>query len=198
MTARKNDISGLTAFQSSDVAIMSAGRSSFRKISPARDVWLPATPTHTPISRSAAIALAERLRLSCTSAPRALGGQVKAGPEVLERLPVIHPERDHSAEHRRERMPGHTQPVRPRPVLPRLVNKRLAHIEHNRTDHPGILRSALTANGLAGGERPASRLAGHRTLSGRHAIIGCPFGRISPERTPDVQGGTQAEPGKTA
>ena len=52
------------------------------------------------------IALAERLRLSCTSAPRALGGQVKAGPEVLERLPVIHPERDHSAEHRRERMPG--------------------------------------------------------------------------------------------
>ena len=35
---------------------MSAGRSSFRKIPPARDGWFPATPTHTPISRSAAMA----------------------------------------------------------------------------------------------------------------------------------------------
>lgn len=84
MTARTNDASGMTALQSWDVAIMSAGRSSFRRISPARDVWLPATL----ISRSAAVAgrasgyqitLAERLRLSC-SARRALGAQRHAWP----------------------------------------------------------------------------------------------------------------------
>ena len=38
-------------------------------------------------------------------------------------------------------MPGHAKPVSPRPVLPCLVNKRLAHIEHNRIDHPRILRA---------------------------------------------------------
>jgi hypothetical protein len=31
----------------------SAGKSSSRSSFPARDVWLPATPTHTPISRKA-------------------------------------------------------------------------------------------------------------------------------------------------
>jgi hypothetical protein len=41
---------------------------------------------------------------------------------VLEGLPVVPAAGDHRAEHRRERVPGHAQPVGPGPVLARLVN----------------------------------------------------------------------------
>ena len=57
---RKNPGSGLPTPQSSEVAIMSAGRSRARRMLPARAVWFPAIPTHRPSSRSRFSAAAHR------------------------------------------------------------------------------------------------------------------------------------------
>ena len=50
-TWAKNPGSGFDTPQSSDVAIMSAGRSSDRRMPPARTVWFPAIPTQSGSSR---------------------------------------------------------------------------------------------------------------------------------------------------
>ncbi len=67
--------------------------------------------------------------------------QVEPWPELLERLAVVAPLRDDRPEHRREGVPWHPQPVRPRPVLPGLVYKTLAHVEYHRTNHAPQVRA---------------------------------------------------------
>lgn len=85
--------------------------------------------------------------------------QIKAGAEDLEGLAVVPALSDHSAEHRREGVPGHSQPISLRAVLARLVYQALTDIENHSSDHDeqgrtvGAVRlmrglSALSAPGL--------------------------------------------------
>src|SRR5205823_14815291 len=81
------------------------------------------------------VGLTERLRLTQISTALTLNMQIKTGPKVLKSLPIVPATGDHRAEHRRERVPRHTQPVCPRPVLPALVHDGLANVEEHSPDH---------------------------------------------------------------
>ena len=76
--------------------------------------------------------IGERLRLASCRPPLTFHAEVKSRLEVLERLPVVPASRDDRAEHSGERVTGHTQPVSPRAVLPRLIDECLANIEKHR------------------------------------------------------------------
>ena len=101
----------------------------------------------------------EVLRLARLSPLLPLFVQIKAGAEDLEGLAVVPALSDHSAEHRREGVPGHSQPISLRAVLARLVYQALTDIENHSSDHDeqgrtvGAVRlmrglSALSAPGL--------------------------------------------------
>ena len=62
-------------------------------------------------------------------------------------------------------MPWHPQPIRPRPVLPGLVNKTLAHVEYHRTNHaPQVRRFGATGEAAPG--TPVVSVVGGSALSG--------------------------------
>ena len=62
-----------------------------------------------------------------------LHGHIPVGPEDPQRLSVIElAARDDRAADREERQPRDPEPVRPRRPRPRLVDDRLADIEHDR------------------------------------------------------------------
>ena len=81
------------------------------------------------------VILAEPLRLASIRASLALLIEVKPRLEHLERFSVVQTLGDHRAEHGDESMARNAQPVRPGAVLPGLVHKGLADIEHNSLDH---------------------------------------------------------------
>ena len=56
----------------------------------------------------------------------------------VEGLRVVAPGSGHRAQDRRERMPGHADPIGPCRELARVVQQRLTDIEHHRLDHSGL------------------------------------------------------------
>ena len=128
---------------------MSAGRPRSRRRPPARAVWFPAMPTHRPVFAEPGqrgphirvqVLVPEPLRLALIGTLLPGLVQVESRLEDLEGLPVVLAARDDRAEHRREHMTRNTQPVSPRPVLPRLIHQAFADIENDSTDHAATLR----------------------------------------------------------
>jgi hypothetical protein len=62
-----------------------------------------------------------------------LDRQVEPGSEVLEGVTVVVAEGDDRAEHGREGMPRHPEPVCPCTILGRLVDERLTDVKDDRT-----------------------------------------------------------------
>jgi hypothetical protein len=69
------------------------------------------------------------LPASARQAP--LGLQIETGSKDLKYVPVVLAARDHRAEHRREGVARHIEPVGPRLVLGGLVDEGLADIEYD-------------------------------------------------------------------
>ena len=133
---------------------MSAGRPRLPQDACPRDRLIPgdADPQARPHEARASagphiriqIILPEPLRLARLSPllPRLI--QIKPRLEHLERLPVIQAAGDDRPEDRREHMTRDTQPVSPRPVLPRLIHQAFTNIEDHSTDHAATLRQHLS------------------------------------------------------
>src|SRR5215216_3247991 len=79
-------------------------------------------------------------------AAEALDRQVEPGSEVLEGVTVVVAEGDDRAEHCREGMPRHPEPVCPRPILGRLVDERLTDVKDDGTQGRCGLLSLLQRN----------------------------------------------------
>ena len=66
-----------------------------------------------------------------------------------------------------------TQPVSPRPLLPRLINQALAHIENNGTDHAATIRQhlglALSNSDVTREDHRSAPAGSPMRLSMRHA-----------------------------
>ena len=65
----------------------------------------------------------------------ALSIETEARTEILECIPVIHPQGNDRAEYRREGVTRHAQPVSPRPILPGLLNQRFTDIKEHRINY---------------------------------------------------------------
>src|SRR5437899_2558786 len=92
------------------------------------------------------ILLADDLWLASIFPPPPLRRKVEPWSEVLKRLVVVATRGNDGAEHRRERVTWHAQPVCPRPVLASLVDDRLTDIKEDRLDDCGRHVLALAAD----------------------------------------------------
>jgi len=158
---------------------MSAGRSSLRRWSPARAVWLPATPTKQPASFSAwrhgpgvgvEVGLVQGFADAGVDTLLAFGVEVEARAEDLEDVAVVLAAGDDRAEHGGEGVAGDAEPVGPGAVLAGLIDEDLADVEPHGADRHGAAPSESGEGGkllVEGADRGRSlpRRAGRNRLN---------------------------------